>query len=284
MNIETLSETNCFGGRIGFYKHASVANDCDMQFSVFVPPQAANGKVPVLTFLSGLTCTEENFMVKSGAQRVAAELGIMLVSPDTSPRGEGVPDDPDGEYDFGLGAGFYLNATQEPWSKHYHMYDYVTNELQAAIFDNFPGDIERHGLTGHSMGGHGAITIGLRNPGMFRSLSAFAPICTTLYSPWGRKALGYYLGSDTISWQEYDASEVARATREVDHWGTILVDQGLDDPFLVEQLQPDRLESACQESGLQLEVRRHAGYDHGYYFISTFIEEHLRFHATRLGL
>ena len=284
MTIETLSETNCFGGRIGFYKHASVANNCDMQFSVFVPPQAADGKVPVLTFLSGLTCTEENFMVKSGAQRVAAELGIMLVSPDTSPRGEGVPDDPDGEYDFGLGAGFYLNATQEPWSKHYHMYDYVTNELQAAVFENFPGDVERHGLTGHSMGGHGAITVGLRNPGMFKSLSAFAPICTTLYSPWGRKALGYYMGSDTVSWQEYDASEVARTAQNVGHWGTILVDQGLDDPFLAEQLQPERLEAACEESGLQLEVRRHAGYDHGYYFISTFIEEHLRFHATRLGL
>jgi S-formylglutathione hydrolase len=284
MTPETLSETKCFGGRIGFYRHASVANSCDMQFSVFVPPQAADGKVPVLTFLSGLTCTEENFMVKSGAQRVAAELGLMLVSPDTSPRGEGVPDDPDDEYDFGLGAGFYLNATQEPWSKHYQMYDYVTNELQAAVFDNFPGDVERHGLTGHSMGGHGAITIGLRNPGMFRSLSAFAPICTTLHSPWGRKALGHYLGSDTSSWHEYDASEVARNSGNVDHWGTILVDQGLDDPFLVEQLQPDRLETACADSGLEIEVRRHAGYDHGYYFISTFIEEHLRFHASRLGL
>ena len=184
MSIDTLSETNCFGGRIGFYRHASTSNDCAMQFSVFVPPQAANGKVPVLTFLSGLTCTEENFMVKSGAQRVAAELGLMLVSPDTSPRGEGVPDDPDDDYDMGLAAGFYLNATQEPWSRHYHMYDYVTQELPAIIFGNFPGDPERHGLTGHSMGGHGALTIGLRNPEMFRSLSAFAPICTTLHSPW----------------------------------------------------------------------------------------------------
>ena len=176
MTIERLSETNCFGGRIGFYRHASSSNNCDMQFSVFVPPQAADGKVPVLTFLSGLTCTEENFMVKSGAQRVAAELGLMLVSPDTSPRGEGVPDDPDDDYDFGLGAGFYLNATQAPWSRHYHMYDYITQELPALIFDNFPGDASRHGLTGHSMGGHGALTIALRNPGMFKSLSAFAPI------------------------------------------------------------------------------------------------------------
>jgi S-formylglutathione hydrolase len=173
MTIETLSETNCFGGRIGFYRHASAANNCDMRFSVFVPPQAAHGNVPVVTFLSGLTCTEENFMVKSGAQRVAAQLGLMLVSPDTSPRGE----------DFGLAAGFYLNATQKPWSENYHMYDYITQELQQVVFDNFPGDADRHGLTGHSMGGHGALTIGLRNPEMFRSLSAFAPICTTLHSP-----------------------------------------------------------------------------------------------------
>jgi S-formylglutathione hydrolase len=283
MSIETVSETGCFGGRIGFYKHASAANHCDMQFSVFVPPQAADGKVPVVTFLSGLTCTEENFMVKSGAQRVAAELGIMLVSPDTSPRGEGVPDDPDGEYDFGLGAGFYVNATEEPWSRHYNMYDYVTQELQAAVFDNFPGDADRHGLMGHSMGGHGAFTVGLRNPGMFRSLSAFAPICTTLNSPWGRKALGHYLGSDTATWQEYDASEVARNADNVGHWGKILVDQGNDDPFLAEQLHPELLEKACAESGLDLELRYHDGYDHGYYFISTFMEEHLRHHAARLG-
>jgi S-formylglutathione hydrolase len=284
MTIETLSETNCFGGRIGFYKHASEANRCDMQFSVFVPPQAADGRVPVVTFLSGLTCTEENFMVKSGAQRVAAELGIMLVSPDTSPRGDGVPDDPDGEYDFGLGAGFYVNATEEPWSRHYNMYDYVTQELQPAVFDNFPGDADRHGLMGHSMGGHGAFTVGLRNPGMFRSLSAFAPICTTLNSPWGRKALGHYLGSDVVTWQEYDASEVARAVTNASHWGGILVDQGNDDPFLAEQLHPEMLEKACAESGLDLEIRYHDGYDHGYYFISTFIEEHLRHHAARLGL
>ncbi|MBT8098160.1 MAG: S-formylglutathione hydrolase, partial [Gammaproteobacteria bacterium] len=181
MTIETISETGCFGGRIGFYRHDSAVNNCAMRFSVFVPPQASNGPVPVLTFLSGLTCTEENFMVKSGAQRVAAQLGLMLVSPDTSPRGEDVPDDPDGEYDFGLGAGFYLNATEQPWSQHYHMYDYVTSELQQVIFDNFPGDTSRHGLTGHSMGGHGALIIGLRNTSMFRSLSAFAPICTTLH-------------------------------------------------------------------------------------------------------
>ncbi len=282
MTIETLSETSCFGGRIGFYQHTSSSNNCDMRFSVFVPPQAAQGKVPVLTFLSGLTCTEENFMVKSGAQRVAAMLGIMLVSPDTSPRGEGVPDDPDGDYDFGLAAGFYLNATQEPWSANYQMYDYITKELPPVIFDNFPGDPERHGLTGHSMGGHGALTIGLRNPDMFSSLSAFAPICTTLHSPWGQKALAYYLGDDKSTWQDYDACEVARRSGGIKKFDRILVDQGADDPFLAEQLKPELLEAACKESGLPLELRIHQGYDHGYYFISTFVEEHLRFHAERL--
>ena len=282
MTIETLSETGCFGGRIGFYQHTSSSNNCDMRFSVFVPPEAVHGKVPVLTFLSGLTCTEENFMVKSGAQRVAAMLGIMLVSPDTSPRGEGVPDDPDDDYDFGLGAGFYLNATQEPWSAQYQMYDYITKELPPIIFDNFPGDPERHGLTGHSMGGHGALTIGLRNPDMFRSLSAFAPICTTLHSPWGQKALGYYLGDDRSTWQDYDACEVARRSANVRKFDRILIDQGADDPFLAEQLKPELLEAACKESGLPLELHIHDGYDHGYYFISTFIEEHLRFHAERL--
>ncbi len=281
MSLETISETNCFGGRIGFYRHASKVNDCSMRFSVYVPPQAANGNVPVVTFLSGLTCTEENFMVKSGAQRVAAELGLMLVSPDTSPRGDTVPDDPDDDYDFGLAAGFYLNATQEPWSRHYHMYDYVTSELQDAVFDNFPGDRDRHGLTGHSMGGHGALTIGLRNPGLFRSISAFAPICTTLHSPWGQKALAYYLGEDTSTWHEFDACEVARNVTDTSHWPRILVDQGAADPYLQEQLKPELLDAACKESGLALDLRIHDGYDHGYYFISTFIEEHLRFHAEQ---
>ena len=279
---EIISETNCFGGRIGFYRHTSDANNCAMRFSVFVPPQAKDGAVPVLTFLSGLTCTEENFMVKSGAQRVAAELGIMLVSPDTSPRGESVPDDPDKDYDFGLAAGFYLNATQEPWSRHYQMYDYVTTELQDIVFDNFPGDRERHGITGHSMGGHGALTIGLRNPEMFQSLSAFAPICTTLYSPWGQKALGYYLGEDKSTWRDYDACEVAREVAEPSRWSKILVDQGGADAYLQEQLKPELLQAACAESGLPLDLRIHDGYDHGYYFISTFIEEHLRFHAGQL--
>ncbi len=283
MSIETISETNCFGGRIGFYRHTSEVNQCDMRFSVFVPPQAADGVVPVLTFLSGLTCTEENFMVKSGAQRVAAELGLMLVSPDTSPRGDDVPDDPEGHWDFGLAAGFYLNATEAPWSTHYHMYDYVTTELQDVIFDNFPGDRGRHGLTGHSMGGHGALTIGLRNMGMFRSLSAFAPICTTLRSPWGVKALSHYLGEDRSAWELYDSCEVARTTEDTSHYSKILVDQGANDEWLVEQLKPELLEAACKESGLPLELRMHQGYDHGYYFISTFIEEHLRFHHSELS-
>ncbi len=283
MTIETVSETSCFGGKIGSYRHTSKVNNCDMQFSVYVPPQAAHGKVPVLTFLSGLTCTEENFMVKSGAQRVAAELGMMLVSPDTSPRGDGVPDDPDGNYDFGLGAGFYVNSTEAPWSQHFQMYDYICSELQPIVFDNFPGDADRHGLSGHSMGGHGALIIGLRNPDLFKSLSAFAPICTTLHSPWGQKAMGYYLGGDQTTWADYDACEVARNVTDNAAYSKILVDQGADDAFLKEQLKPELLQAACDESGLPLELRVHDGYDHGYFFISTFIEEHLRFHAEQLA-
>jgi S-formylglutathione hydrolase len=283
MKIETISETSCFGGKMGFYRHRSDVNNCDMRFAVFQPPQVDADKVPVLTCLSGLTCTEENFMVKSGAQRAAAELGIMLISPDTSPRGEGVADDPDGAYDFGLGAGFYVNATEAPWSAHYQMYDYVTTELQSAVFENFRGDAKRHGLTGHSMGGHGALTIGLRNPQIFKSLSAFAPICTTLHSPWGQKALTNYLGADRAAWIHHDAAEVARNAGDPGYYKKILVDQGLDDEWLVEQLKPELLEAACAESGLNLELRRHAGYDHGYYFIATFVEEHLRFHADQLS-
>jgi S-formylglutathione hydrolase len=282
MTVETISETRCFGGTLGFYRHASRANQCDMQFAVFVPPQAADRDVPIVTYLSGLTCTEENFMAKAGAQRYAAELGLMLVAPDTSPRGDDVPDDPEGAYDFGLGAGMYVNATQEPWSRHYNMYDYVVDELQAAIADNFPGDCSRQGLTGHSMGGHGALTIGLRNPDIYQSLSAFAPICTTLHSPWGQKALGNYLGEDTSAWRDHDASEVARNVTDASARNRILVDQGLGDAFLEEQLQPERLEAACAESGLPLELRRHDGYDHGYYFIATFIGDHLRHHAALL--
>jgi len=282
MTIETISEHPCFGGKVGFYRHASDVNNCNMQFSVYVPPQAQNGPVPVVTFLSGLTCTEETFMIKSGAQRVAAELGLMLVTPDTSPRGEGVPDDPDGDYDFGLGAGFYLNATEPPWSQHFHMYDYVIRELQDAAFESFPGDRSQQSITGHSMGGHGALTIGLKNPGIFQSISAFAPICSPVNCPWGQKAFSNYLGDDRSTWSEYDATEVVRHLENVPA-NKILIDQGLADQFLEQELHPHLFEAACKERGVALELRRHEGYDHGYYFISSYMDDHLRFHAGILA-
>lgn len=287
MPIEKLSEHRSFDGQVGFYRHRSTVNNCDMQFSVFVPVQAAEAPVPVLTWLSGLTCTEETFMVKSGAQRVASDLGLMLVSPDTSPRGKNVPDDPDGAYDFGLGAGFYLNATQAPWNRHYHMYDYVTAELPDVVFAEFPGDRSRQGIFGHSMGGHGALTIGLRNPGTYRSISAFAPICNPVNSPWGRKAFGNYLGNadgTEESWRQYDATELVKAIGDNRPAHEILVDQGLSDQFLDEQLHPHLFEAACREQGVDLQLDRHEVYDHGYYFIATFMEKHLRFHAAALGL
>jgi S-formylglutathione hydrolase len=282
MSLETISEHPCFGGKVGFYRHASSVNHCTMRFSVFVPPQAAHGKVPVLLFLSGLTCTEETFMIKSGAQRIAAALGLMLVSPDTSPRGEDVPDDPDGAYDFGLGAGFYLNATQEPWSRYYRMYDYVTAELPRILFAYFPGEEQRQGIFGHSMGGHGALTIGLKNPSVFRSISAFAPICSPMNCPWGRKAFGNYLGEDRSGWEQYDAAQLAREVGGNKPAHKILIDQGLADQFLEQELHPHLFEAACRESDIALDLRRHAGYDHGYYFIATFMEDHLRHHASIL--
>jgi len=279
--VETLSEYSCFGGTVGFYRHASTVNNCDMQFSVFQPPQAADGPVPVVTFLSGLTCTEETFMIKSGAQRIAAELGLMLVNPDTSPRGEGVPDDPEGAYDFGLGAGFYLNATEAPWNQHFHMYDYVTGELSELWSANFPGDRDRQGITGHSMGGHGALTVGLKNPHIYKSISAFAPICSPINCPWGQKAFSNYLGSDQSTWSEYDATELVRNLDAIPGH-KILIDQGMADQFLEQELHPHLFEAACRDKGVPLEMRRHDGYDHGYYFISTFMEEHLRYHASVL--
>ena len=279
--IETISEHSCFGGKVGFYRHASEVNNCDMRFSVFVPSQAQDHPVPVVTFLSGLTCNEEVFMIKSGAQRVAAALGLMLVAPDTSPRGEGVPDDPDGAYDFGLGAGFYLNATEAPWSQHFQMYDYVTRELQETIFGAFPGDRSRQGITGHSMGGHGALTVGLKNPDIYRSVSAFAPICAPINCPWGQKAFSNYLGSDQSTWADYDSTEIVRNLEKLPT-ERILVDQGLADQFLEQELHPHLFEAACEERGVALELRRHEGYDHGYYFIATFMEDHLRFHADVL--
>ena len=281
MNIETISEHACFGGKVGFYRHASTVNNCNMQFSVYVPPQAQDRSVPVVTFLSGLTCTEETFMIKSGAQRVAAKLGLMLVAPDTSPRGADVPDDPDGAYDFGLAAGFYLNATEAPWSEHYHMYDYVTRELQDAVFGSFPGDRSRQGITGHSMGGHGALTVGLKNPDIYKSVSAFAPICSPINCPWGQKALRNYLGNDQSTWGEYDSAEVVRNLEALPA-EKILIDQGLADQFLQQELHPHLFKAACEERGVLLELRQHDGYDHGYYFISTFIEDHLRFHSDIL--
>jgi S-formylglutathione hydrolase len=281
MTLETISEHACFGGTTGFYRHPSRVNNCAMRFSVYQPPQVQDGPVPVLTFLSGLTCTEETFMIKSGAQRIAAKLGIMLLCPDTSPRGDGVPDDPEGAYDFGLGAGFYLNATEDPWRQHYHMYDYLTQELPEIFFEAFPGDAGRQGITGHSMGGHGALTVGLKNPAVYRSISAFAPICSPLNCPWGQKALGNYLGEDRSRWAEYDATELVRS---LDHMPAhpILIDQGMADQFLAQELHPHLFEAACRDRGVALDMRRHDGYDHGYYFISTFMEDHLRFHADRL--
>lgn len=280
--METLSEHAAFGGRCGYYRHRSAANDCDMQFSVFVPPQAATAPVPVITWFSGLTCTEETFMVKSGAQRIAAELGLILVAPDTSPRGEQVPDDPEGAYDFGIGAGFYLNATEAPWRHHYRMYDYVTRELPEQVFAEFPGARDRQGVFGHSMGGHGALTVGLKNPQVYRSISAFAPICSPMNCPWGQKALRNYLGNDPEAWAAYDATALVRSVDTLPA-GEILVDQGLADQFLEQELHPHLLEAACTDAGVSLTLRRHAGYDHGYYFISTFIEDHLRHHAGILA-
>ncbi len=282
MSITKISEHDCFGGKVGFYRHASAVNQCDMQFSVFVPPQAAKGSVPVITFLSGLTCTEETFMIKSGAQRVAAELGLMLLTPDTSPRGEGVPDDPASAYDFGLGAGFYLDATQQPWSQHFNMYSYLTVELANTLFKNFPADRSRQAIMGHSMGGHGALTVGLKNPTVYQSISAFAPICSPSNCPWGQKAFSNYLGDDKSAWAEYDACELVKKANHANTANRILIDQGLGDQFLEQELHPHLFADACAEVGYPLTLRRHDNYDHGYYFISTFMEDHLRHHAAVL--
>ena len=285
MTFETLSEHAAFGGTVGFYRHDATETGCSMRFAVFVPPQAKAGPVPVLTYLAGLTCTEETFMIKGGAQRVAAELGLMLVAPDTSPRGDDVPGDPDGGWDFGHGAGFYLDATEEPYAKNYRMYSYITKELRCVVLDAFAADSDRQGIFGHSMGGHGALTIALKNPDVYGSVSAFAPICSPLNCPWGDKALPRYLGAKQETWREYDAAELILGLSKDEAHGrpALLVDQGMDDPFLESQLHPHLLENACSEVGLTLTLRSHAGYDHGYYFISTFMEDHLRHHAAALG-
>jgi S-formylglutathione hydrolase len=279
MSLETVSQSRCFGGTQFIYRHASAETGTPMRFATFVPPQAAHGKVPVVWFLSGLTCTEENFTVKAGAQRVAAELGLMLIAPDTSPRGEGVPGDPARSYDFGLGAGFYVNATQEPYAKNYRMRAYIETELPALIAENLPADMTRQSISGHSMGGHGAITIALRNPGRFRSVSAFAPICSPINCPWGQKALGGYLGPDQAAWREYDSCTLIEDGARLP---ALLVDQGAADNFLGPQLKPELLQVACAKAGIGLTLRLQEGYDHSYYFISTFIEDHLRYHGAAL--
>ncbi|WP_064605615.1 S-formylglutathione hydrolase [Photobacterium sp. J15] len=279
MTLENISTNKSFGGWHKQYSHHSATLNCDMRFAVYLPPQIADGtKVPVLYWLSGLTCTDENFMQKAGAQRIAAELGIAIVAPDTSPRGEDVADDPQGSYDFGKGAGFYVNATQEPWNRHYQMYDYVVNELPTLIESHFPVT-EQRAISGHSMGGHGALMIALRNPERYRSVSAFSPISHPRTCPWGKKAFTGYLGSDLETWKQYDSCELMKqATGKL----PALVDQGTEDEFLTEQLKPELLEAAAKKNNYPLELRMQEGYDHSYYFITSFIEDHLRFHAGYL--
>ncbi len=276
--MKTVSSTATFGGELRRVQHRSEACNCDMTFSVFLPPQSRSGAVPVLYWLSGLTCTDENFTIKAGAQRVAAELGLALVCPDTSPRGTDLPGEHD-DWDFGSGAGFYVNATQPPWSGHYRMYDYVTRELPALIDANFPVT-DRRGISGHSMGGHGALTCYLKNPGKYRSVSAFAPICHPSECGWGHKAFTNYLGEDRNTWAEYDAALLIGDAKEK---LPILIDQGTEDEWLSDQLKPGALEQAAIASHYPLQIRMREGYDHGYYFVASFIEDHLRHHAAALS-
>ena len=282
MHVENLSQNRSFGGWHKQYKHQSASLNCEMRFAIYLPPQTARGeKVPVMYWLSGLTCSDENFMQKAGAQRVAAELGIAIVAPDTSPRGDAVADEAE-RYDLGKGAGFYVNATQEPWSQHYRMYDYVVNELPALVEELFPVTDQRV-ISGHSMGGHGALTIALKNANRYRSVSAFSPICNPVNCQWGQDAFRAYLGEDQAAWQQHDASVLMQQATEAQYLPT-LVDQGEGDDFLNSQLRPETLEAAAKASTYPLELRRHEGYDHSYYFIASFIESHLRFHAQHLGL
>ena len=277
--MEVVTKTQCFGGTQTTYRHDSMQTRTAMRFAVFVPERPPGTKLPVLWFLSGLTCTEENFTVKAGAQRVAADLGLMLIAPDTSPRGAEVPGDAQGAYDFGLGAGFYVDATQAPYATNYRMRSYVETELPALVAAHLPADMERQSIFGHSMGGHGALTIALRNPGRYRSVSAFAPIASPIHCPWGQKALGLYLGSDPTLWGDYDACALLDDGRQVPD---ILIDQGTADNFLTSQLKPELLEAACSRAGVSLTLRRQPGYDHSYFFIATFMEDHLRYHARFL--
>jgi S-formylglutathione hydrolase len=277
--MEQVGENRSFGGRQLRFKHQSQVLNCTMHFSVYLPPAAEQGPVPVLYWLSGLTCTDENFVTKAGAQHYAAQHGVAIVAPDTSPRGDGVPDDPDGTYDFGLGAGFYVNATQAPWASHYQMYDYVVTELPALITKNLPVDGSRAGIFGHSMGGHGALTIALNNPDNYKSVSAFSPICSPLNCLWGEKALGNYIGQDRSAWTQYDSTELVQAAQQQ---LPVLVDQGEADDFLQEQLQTERLIKAAAEAHYPMTVRMQPGYDHSYFFISSFIGEHIDFHMQYL--
>ena len=279
MSLETIGTSKAFGGLQGVYSHRSETIGGPMRFAVFQPPAALEGaKVPVLTYLSGLTCTEDNVTVKAGAQRLAAELGLLFVAPDTSPRHTDFPGEHEA-YDFGSGAGFYVDATEAPWSGAYRMYSYITRELPATIAANFPIDGGRQGITGHSMGGHGALTIAFRNPETYASVSAFSPICAPMRCPWGEKALTGYLGADREAWRAYDASELVKTTA---FDGRILIDQGGDDGFLAEQLKPELLTAAAAAAGKTVELRMRPGYDHSYFFIASFIEDHLRHHAAAL--
>jgi S-formylglutathione hydrolase len=281
MSLEQVSANKMFGGKQIKFKHKSDVLNCNMIFSIYLPPNAsALNKVPVIYWLSGLTCTDDNFVQKAGAQQYAAEEGVAIVCPDTSPRGDDVPGDPNKAWDFGLGAGFYVNATQEPWKKHYQMYDYVTKELPAVLkASDLPIDTDNCSIMGHSMGGHGALTIALKNPGKYRAVSAFSPICSPMNCPWGEKALGNYVGPDKAAWIQYDASALIPMAKERLH---ILVDQGQEDGFLVNQLKPELLQAACLAAKHPLTLRMHAGYDHSYFFIASFIADHIAHHADAL--
>ena len=278
--MELVSQNRSFSGTQAVYTHESAQTKTSMRFSIFTPDQEKGQNLPVLWYLSGLTCTEENFTVKAGAQRYAAEHGLIVIAPDTSPRGANIEGE-DENYDFGSGAGFYVDATESPWSENYRMYSYVTKELPELVFNEINADASRQGITGHSMGGHGALTIALKNPETYKSASAFAPICSPTQCPWGHKALGGYLGADQTSWQDYDAVELIKFGRNVS--GTILVDQGGADDFLVEQLKPELLQKACDENNQDLNLRIQEGYDHSYYFIATFMEDHIAHHAKALA-
>ncbi|MFN4283926.1 MAG: S-formylglutathione hydrolase [Alphaproteobacteria bacterium] len=281
MTFETVATSRCFGGTQLICRHQSAATGTAMRLAVYLPPQAERAKVPAVWFLSGLTCTEENFTVKAGAQRLASALGLILIAPDTSPRGDGVPDDPDKAYDFGLGAGFYLDATAAPWSRHYRMASYIADELPRLVGAEFPADMARQAIMGHSMGGHGAITLALKHPGRFKSVSAFAPIASPMHCPWGEKALSGYLGDDRAAWRAYDSCALIEDGARL---SDLLVDQGTADSFLEGQLKPELLEAACARAGVPLTLRRQPGYDHSYHFIASFIDDHLRWHADRLNM